>query len=70
MKARKLTLEGDELLTLEAERRAKHLPRVERRLTKSLAIEAGVTYSYAANIIAKRRREIEAKIKVDVPRET
>lgn len=62
----KLTAEGEALLLAEAQRRANRAPRVERRRTKELAVEAGVTYGYAANIIAKKRREIEAKIKVDI----
>jgi len=54
------------LLSAEAERRASRVPRIERRRTKELAAEAGIAYGYAANIIAKKRREIEAKIKVDI----
>lgn len=66
MSARKLTFEAEELLAQEARRRAERAPRIERRRTKELAADAGVTYGYAANVIAKKRREIEANIKVDI----
>jgi hypothetical protein len=64
MKSRKLTPEIDVLLSAEAMRRASGMPLVQRTRTKELAAETGLAYSYVANIIARKRRELEEKVDV------
>jgi hypothetical protein len=63
-----MTTDALALIEAEAERRARGLPQRQRKSTKDLAKEIGSAYGYVANLISKRRRELE--LKVDVPRET
>jgi hypothetical protein len=70
MKPIKMTHEIDALLTAEAKRRSERLPMHLRTRTKLLADQTGLAYAYVANIIARKRRQLEATISVNVPHET
>lgn len=61
---KRLTIEVDALFSAEAVRRADGLPRNERSATKDLAAETGFAYGYVANIIARKRRELEKKVHI------
>lgn len=66
MKHRFMTTEAFALIEAEAERRARGLPQRERKSTKDLAKEIGSAYGYVANLISKKRREIENKVHIEV----
>lgn len=64
---RLLTPQDDASFEAEAARRAQGLPPSQRTCTKRLAESSGRSVTYVANIIARRRREIEARINVNSP---
>lgn len=61
---KRLTDHADALFSAEAVRRADGLPRDQRAATKDLAVETGLAYGYVANIIARKRRELEQKVHI------
>lgn len=60
------TPEVDQLVDQEARRRADGLRMHDRKTTKQLAEQTGAAYGYLAQLISRRRRQLE---KVDVSRE-
>lgn len=64
MKPKRVTPEMDALFAQEAQRRADHQKLKERQRTKLLAEQTGLAYGSVANIISRKRREIESKLSV------
>lgn len=62
----KRTAATDLVIELEATKRAQKKPANERQTSKQIAHQTGLTELYVAQLIAKRRREIEKSIRVDV----
>lgn len=65
-----LTPAGDQILHEEAQRRADRLEQRARFSNKQLADKTGLAQKYVANLVARYRREIEARINVNVSRGT
>lgn len=61
------TPEAEASFEQEALRRAMGLPESKRICTKTLACASGLSVKYVANIISRKRREIEARINVNSP---
>jgi len=61
---KKLTSESRAVIDIEADKRARGVPRGERRSTKEIAAEIGHPYGYVANLISRKRREFEAKVDI------